>query len=238
MYVYSARGAMNNRAGERIHAEVLRRRIITPCGILNSVTSLQWSCHDSIYIRMMMLAPKLVISAGYTKCAYAIKCRTSAASVALRHHYHAVSSLSEAHCLPPSGEISEDEDPSSTRALFDAMDSASVFESRNDGGKTTTVLGAGTTNVPWKELDQKVNTYPSDRRFQAIGEGGDAFVAEIVNLVESAFGREVSPADVQSRPSSKGKYVSASVTTRLNNGQEVEAVYSALKGCDKVKWYL
>jgi len=43
---------------------------------------------------------------------------------------------------------------------------------------------------------------------------------------------------VKSRPSSKGKYVSASITVRMENGEEVLAIYAALKGCDKVKWYL
>ena len=40
------------------------------------------------------------------------------------------------------------------------------------------------------------------------------------------------------RPSSKGKYVSANVTARLENGEEVVAVYAALKACERVKWYL
>jgi len=93
------------------------------------------------------------------------------------------------------------------------------------------------SNLTWKELDEKVNTYPSERKFQAIGQGGDAFVDEVVGLVEGALGgRKVE--NVTTRPSSKGKYVSANITVELLNGEEVIAVYAAIKGCDKIKWFL
>ena len=45
-------------------------------------------------------------------------------------------------------------------------------------------LGA---NMTWEELDEKVNTYPMDRKFQAIGPGGQAFVDEVVALIEALF---------------------------------------------------
>ena len=186
----------------------------------------------------MMLANKVVISAGYRRCTWASRGQPTATSLALRHHYHIASRLPAARHLPPSDKISEEEDPSSTRSLLDAIDSTSMIEGRIDEEKITSMLGAGSTNVSWTELDEKVNIYPSDRRFQAIGEGGDAFVAEIVELVEVALGRKASPTNVKSRPSSKGKYVSASITVRMENGEEVLAIYAALKGCDKVKWYL
>ena len=46
------------------------------------------------------------------------------------------------------------------------------------------------------------------------------------------------PLTLTGRPSKKGKYVSANVTVTLENGEEVVAVYAALKSCEKVKWYL
>jgi putative lipoic acid-binding regulatory protein len=145
------------------------------------------------------------------------------------------------------GDGTEDEEARekpATEALIDAMDSAAKLRNRDSGGKVTTVMGSDAgagglgANMTWKELDERVNEYPSDRKFQAIGEGGDAFVAEIVRLVEGALGRPVDPARVTSRPSKKGKYVSANVTARLQNGDEVVAVYAALKACEKVVWYL
>ena len=87
---------------------------------------------------------------------------------------------------------------------------------------------------PWKE----VNTYPCERKFQAIGEGGDEFVADIVKLVEGAVGRKVDPEKVSQRESRKAKYVSANVILTLESGEEVIAIYSALKSDPRVKWYL
>jgi len=142
------------------------------------------------------------------------------------------------------GDGTDDELPKPvTEILIDAMDTASKLRNRDAGGKVTTVLGdLGQStlggNLTWQELDERVNEYPSDRKFQAIGEGGEAFVAKIVGLVEEALGRKVDPANVTSRPSSKGKYVSANVTARLENGDEVVAVFSKLKECEDVKWYL
>ena len=47
-------------------------------------------------------------------------------------------------------------------------------------GPTLSVMGPDGSNpaagMSWKELDEKVNEYPSDRKFQAIGEGGAEFV--------------------------------------------------------------
>ena len=145
------------------------------------------------------------------------------------------------------GDGTEDEEArekAPTEALIDAMDSAAKLRNRDSGGKVTTVMGSDAgagglgANMTWKELDERVNEYPSDRKFQAIGEGGDAFVAEVVGLVEGALGRPVDPAQVTSRPSKKGKYVSANVVAQLENGEEVVAVYAALKACEKVVWYL
>ena len=90
--------------------------------------------------------------------------------------------------------------------------------------------------MTWKELDERVNEYPSDRKFQAIGEGGDAFVAEVVGLVEGArsadrWTRRRSPADRARRASTSPQ------RSQLENGEEVVG-YAALKACEKVVWYL
>lgn len=156
--------------------------------------------------------------------------------------------LSAARWRP--GDGTDDEKPRANaeakpaEILIDAMDTASKLRGRDSGGKVTAVMGSEPggsglgANMTWEELDERVNEYPSDRKFQAIGEGGDAFVAEVVALVEAALGRAVDPANVTSRPSKKGKYVSANVVARLEKGEEVIAVYSALKACERVVWYL
>jgi putative lipoic acid-binding regulatory protein len=48
----------------------------------------------------------------------------------------------------------------------------------------------------------------------------------------------VDPAKVFGRPSRKGKYISANIFVMLENGDEVIAVYSALKSDKRVVWYL
>ena len=121
----------------------------------------------------------------------------------------------------------------------DEADDVSAEKKRRDEIPVTRgapgTLGA---NMTWEELDEKVNTYPMDRKFQAIGPGGQAFVDEVVALIEKAVGRSVPGDDVTSRPSKKGKYVAVNVTVRLENGNEVLDVYAALKSYEAVKWFL
>ena len=51
-------------------------------------------------------------------------------------------------------------------------------------------------------------------------------------------GRHIHPECVTSRPSSKGKYVSAHGRAEMRSGDEVLAVYAALKADERVLWYL
>ena len=114
--------------------------------------------------------------------------------------------------------------------------------SKGNVGNAMPVIGGGGgglgANMTWEELDEKVNTYPMDRKFQAIGEGGQSFIDEVVALIEKALGRSVPNGNVTTRPSKKGKYVAVNVTVRLENGNEVLEVYGALKSCERVKWFL
>ena len=79
--------------------------------------------------------------------------------------------------------------------------------------------------------------------FKGIGTTGDdasAFAAAIVDAVASVVG-PVDAAAVQTRESSGGKYVSVSVgPVTVQNGDEVVAVYAAMKerAGPALKWYL
>lgn len=200
----------------------------------------------------IMLSLARFASAGQCAAAHAafgVAARRTAAvnrsaGVSARPPFHATRSarVSASRWKPP-GDGTEDELPTKTTdALIDAMSTASKLSGRDAAeGKATKVLGDGASlagNLTWEELDEKVNVYPSERKFQAIGEGGDVFVAKIVDVVELALGRPVKPENIAARPSSKGKYVSANVTVTLENGGEVIAVYAGLKACEGVKWYL
>ena len=117
------------------------------------------------------------------------------------------------------------------------MDTASKLRGRDSGGKVTAVIApspaARASARTWEELDERVNEYPSDR-VPAIGEGGSPSPRSSPSSPPSGA---VDPAGT-SRPSKKGKYVSANVVARLEKGEEVIAVYSALKACERVVWYL
>ncbi|KAJ0896020.1 putative YbeD-like domain superfamily protein [Helianthus annuus] len=63
----------------------------------------------------------------------------------------------------------------------------------------------------WLTLNEKINTYPSARRFTAIGLGGDDFVRSMVVAMESVIQHPVPQGHVKRRVSSGGKYVSVNI---------------------------
>jgi putative lipoic acid-binding regulatory protein len=144
------------------------------------------------------------------------------------------------------GKLSSEDDADDASKEKKSKDDSSYIitpdSSKGNVGNAMPVIGGGGgglgANMTWEELDEKVNTYPMDRKFQAIGEGGQSFIDEVVALIEKALGRNVPSGNVTTRPSKKGKYVAVNVTVRLENGNEVLEVYGALKSCASVKWFL
>ncbi|CAF2045258.1 uncharacterized protein LOC103839041 isoform X1 [Brassica rapa] len=117
--------------------------------------------------------------------------------------------------------------------------------SKTDGrvGKTTNVIIGGTvaddSAQDWLELDQKVNTYPTDRGFTAIGTGGDDFVHAMVVAVESVIERQIPEDCVKQTLSSKGKYVSVNIgPIRVVSSEQVQAVYNAMRRDERMKYFL
>ncbi|WZZ04042.1 uncharacterized protein LOC103829066 isoform X1 [Brassica rapa] len=117
--------------------------------------------------------------------------------------------------------------------------------SKTDGrvGKTTNVIIGGTvaddSSKDWLELDQKVNTYPTERGFTAIGTGGDDFVHAMVVAVESVIDRQIPEDCVKQTLSSKGKYVSVNIgPIRVVSSEQVQAVYNAMRRDERMKYFL
>ncbi|CAN6888158.1 uncharacterized protein LOC106401273 isoform X1 [Brassica napus] len=117
--------------------------------------------------------------------------------------------------------------------------------SKTDGrvGKTTNMIIGGTvaddSAQDWLELDQKVNTYPTDRGFTAIGTGGDDFVHAMVVAVESVIERQIPEDCVKQTLSSKGKYVSVNIgPIRVVSSEQVQAVYNAMRRDERMKYFL
>jgi putative lipoic acid-binding regulatory protein len=101
------------------------------------------------------------------------------------------------------------------------------------------VLGGDNSLEGWRELDEKVNQYPTERSFKAIGMGGEDFVQSMVGAVESAVGSTVQPSRVQQRPSAKGKYISVTIgPVMMQNSDQVIKVYSEMREDRRLKWYL
>ncbi|GJY17830.1 hypothetical protein Tco_0389321 [Tanacetum coccineum] len=130
-------------------------------------------------------------------------------------------------------------------------DHKSVSGDNNAGASKTQANVGQTTNMSfgstvingstgeWLTLDQKVNTYPSVRRFTAIGIGGDDFVKCMVLAVESVIQHKVPQDHVTKRVSSGGKYVSVNIgPIHVVSREQVQAVYSAMRNDDRMKFFL
>lgn len=122
-------------------------------------------------------------------------------------------------------------------ALRETLSSLSQAAGRN-AETTNVVLGGKATPDDWRELDEKVNTYPMRRGFKAIGTGGEDFVQSVVGAVEGIVG-DVPPEKVTHRPSSKGNYISVNVgPCWIDNPDQVIAIYAAIKTDKRVKWII
>lgn len=76
---------------------------------------------------------------------------------------------------------------------------------------TSVVLGPEGGEARWRELDAKVNEYPSQRLFKSIGRGGEDFAVAMRACVEGALGQRLADSQVSQRPSSKGSFLCVTI---------------------------
>ncbi|KAK9909636.1 hypothetical protein WJX75_005376 [Coccomyxa subellipsoidea] len=102
------------------------------------------------------------------------------------------------------------------------------------------VLGpSNNSEEAWRALDEKVNTYPGQRTFKAIGVGGGAFVDSMLGAVERVIGSPVHEESVNSRPSAKGSYISVTIgPVTVQNRDQVVQIYAAMREDERLKWYM
>ncbi|XP_004237565.1 uncharacterized protein [Solanum lycopersicum] len=110
-------------------------------------------------------------------------------------------------------------------------------------GQTTNVVIGGTVHDDstneWLALDKKVNSYPTERGFTAIGTGGDDFVHSMIVAVESVIQQPVPQGQVKQKLSSGGKYVSVNIgPIQVVSSEQVQAVYEAMKRDVRMKYFL
>nr|GMD51164.1 Fibrous sheath-interacting protein [Ipomoea batatas]GME17304.1 Fibrous sheath-interacting protein [Ipomoea batatas] len=141
----------------------------------------------------------------------------------------------------PSSSPDDSETNPPQEAVLKAISEVSKTEGRV--GQTTNVVIGGTVHDDstneWLVLDKKVNSYPSERVFTAIGTGGDDFVQAMVVAVESVIQQSIPEGQVKQKVSSGGKYVSVNIgPIQVVCSEQVQAVYNAMRQDDRMKYFL
>ncbi|XP_047068799.1 uncharacterized protein LOC124676816 [Lolium rigidum] len=126
-------------------------------------------------------------------------------------------------------------------AVLEAI--SKVAMSKGRVALTTNMVIGGTvkddSGDEWLNLDQKVNSYPTDRGFTAIGIGGEDFVHAMVDAVESVLQEPIPKGQVTQKISSRGKYVSVKIgPIRVVSSEQVQAVYRAMRRDNRMKYFL
>ncbi|QDE68271.1 MULTISPECIES: YbeD family protein [Myxococcus] len=80
--------------------------------------------------------------------------------------------------------------------------------------------------------------FPSVYTFKVMGAQGAGFVDHVRELFKRLLGTELSPDSIHEQPSSKGKYVSLSVSVYLLSEEQRRAIYDGLHKDERVIYYL
>ena len=103
---------------------------------------------------------------------------------------------------------------------------------------TNVVFGTDESEEKWRELDLKVNEYPGQRTFKAIGSGGDDFITSMTACVQNVVGT-VHQECVSTRPSSGGKWLSVTIgPVWVETPDQVLEIYNAMKADGRLKFYI
>ncbi|MFL5347974.1 MAG: YbeD family protein [Hyalangium sp.] len=80
--------------------------------------------------------------------------------------------------------------------------------------------------------------YPSIYTFKVMGVQEHGFAEYVRQLFKRLMGTEISPDSIREQPSSKGKYVSVSVSVYLLSEEHRRAIYAQLHQEKRVIYYL
>lgn len=121
-------------------------------------------------------------------------------------------------------------------ALTETLGGISKVDGRVAAGNNL-VLGGDNSLEKWRELDAKVNEYPTGRVFKAIGSGGDDFVRSMASAIKSVTHVDDIPSSA--RPSAKGNYISATLgPVMMESSDQVVKVYERMREDRRLRWYL
>ena len=86
--------------------------------------------------------------------------------------------------------------------------------------------------------DQPLIQYPTVYTFKVMGLQEGDFQEYVRQLFRRLMGTEISPDSISEQPSSRGKYVSVTVTVVLLSEEHRRSIYSALHQEKRVLYYL
>lgn len=80
--------------------------------------------------------------------------------------------------------------------------------------------------------------YPTVYTFKVMGRQESDFVEYVRGLFRRLMGSEISPDSVREQPSSRGRYVSVSVSVYLLSEEHRRSIYTQLHADERVVYYL
>lgn len=99
--------------------------------------------------------------------------------------------------------------------------------------------GRGATQAAGDGEEQKpLIEYPTVYTFKVMGKQAPDFVEYVRNLFRTLMGTEISPDSIREQPSSKGTYVSLSVSVYLLSEEHRRSIYARLRQESRVVYYL
>ena len=98
----------------------------------------------------------------------------------------------------------------------------------------------GPKNMPpaGEEEKKPLIEYPSVYTFKVMGRQEHGFLDHVRALFRKLMGAEISPDSIREQPSSKGKYVSLSVSVYLLSEEHRRTIYAELHRDERVIYYL
>ncbi|MBJ6763853.1 DUF493 domain-containing protein [Myxococcaceae bacterium JPH2] len=92
--------------------------------------------------------------------------------------------------------------------------------------------------VPPDEEKKPLIEYPSVYTFKVMGAQAPDFAEHVRELFRRMMGSEISPDSIHEQPSSKGKYVSLSVSVYLLSEEQRRSIYAQLHQDKRIVYYL
>lgn len=105
-------------------------------------------------------------------------------------------------------------------------------------GKKFLVLGGKGASPEGSEEQKPLVEYPSVYTFKVMGKQEHGFVEYVRQLFHRLMGKELAHDAVREQPSSRGRYISLSVSVYLESEEHRRSIYAELHRDERVIYYL